>query len=172
MNPLHSAKTSEWHTPGELIEPARRVLGEIDLDPASSAEANARIGAAVFFSKATNGLTSPWPENCAVLLNPPSRRSGKFWRKLLDYREAGHLRHAVVIVYSIEQLATLQEPLALVHFPLVIARKRIAFLRPDGTRGDHPGHANAVAYVPGTVDRTELFFAEFGDLGVEVNRAA
>src|ERR1035437_2395258 len=41
---------NEWYTPSEYVELARRVLGEIDLDPASSDEAQTTIKAKVYFS--------------------------------------------------------------------------------------------------------------------------
>jgi endogenous inhibitor of DNA gyrase (YacG/DUF329 family) len=38
---LRTTETSDWYTPPDIIDKARRVLGGFDLDPASCAEANA-----------------------------------------------------------------------------------------------------------------------------------
>jgi hypothetical protein len=39
---------NEWYTPKQYIEAARKVLGEIDLDPATSEKAQETIGAKCF----------------------------------------------------------------------------------------------------------------------------
>jgi ParB family transcriptional regulator, chromosome partitioning protein len=57
------------YTPRHLIEAARQALGGIDLDPASSAEANAVVQAARYYTIADNGLAQPWRGR--VWLNPP-----------------------------------------------------------------------------------------------------
>lgn len=168
MNVKHSAKTSEWYTPTDIIKRARRVLGSFDLDPASTPDANKRVGAVNYFTEALDGLTCEWPSG-TVFLNPPSRKSGKFWAKLMEHRARLRLHDAIYVAYSLEHLATCQTPLAMAHFPLVIVRKRIAFLRSDGTTGDSPGHANAIVYVPGVFDRRLAFADAFGDLGALVN---
>lgn len=64
-----SAATHERYTPPELAKLARKVLGSIELDPASSAEANETIKAKRFYDKGTNGLAQPWAGR--VFLNPP-----------------------------------------------------------------------------------------------------
>jgi hypothetical protein len=65
----HSSKTSEHFTPPAVVEAARRVLGGIDLDPASCAEANATVGAFQFFASPADGLLKRWSGR--VFLNPP-----------------------------------------------------------------------------------------------------
>ena len=60
---------NEWFTPAEYIEPARKVLGVIDLDPASSKEANKVVKAKRFFDKDDNGLSRKWSGR--VWMNPP-----------------------------------------------------------------------------------------------------
>lgn len=61
----------EWYTPELYVEAARKVMGSIDVDPASSKEANKLIKAKRYYDEKTNGLDYPWPGN--VWLNPPYR---------------------------------------------------------------------------------------------------
>lgn len=50
----------EYHTPLKFIESARKVLGIIDLDPASNEIANENIKAIKIFTKKNSGLIQPW----------------------------------------------------------------------------------------------------------------
>lgn len=50
----------EWYTPVEYIELAVEVMGAIDCDPASCADANKVVGAEVFYSQDDDGLKQKW----------------------------------------------------------------------------------------------------------------
>ena len=60
---------NEGYTPPEYIEMARRVMGSIDLDPASNEYAQEVVKASVYYSENDNGLDKEWIGN--VWLNPP-----------------------------------------------------------------------------------------------------
>src|SRR6202035_1782424 len=62
-------KSNEWYTPSKYIEAARRVMGSIDLDPASCELANRTVQATRYYSEQDNGLLHSWHGN--VWLNPP-----------------------------------------------------------------------------------------------------
>lgn len=50
----------EYFTPPEIIAAARRMLGWIELDPASCPAANVTVRAGRFFTREDDGLAQPW----------------------------------------------------------------------------------------------------------------
>jgi phage N-6-adenine-methyltransferase len=73
----------EWYTPAEHIKRVRKVLGGIDLDPASNDQAQKIVRAKRFFTKADDALTQDWLGR--VWLNPPYSKGllAQFVDKLL-----------------------------------------------------------------------------------------
>ena len=59
----------EWYSPAELVEAARKVMGGIDLDPASCEKANEVVKATHWLGVEDDSLGSHWTGR--VWLNPP-----------------------------------------------------------------------------------------------------
>jgi hypothetical protein len=100
---LRTSASHEWHTPAEIVELARHVLGGIELDPASCEAANRVVRADHYYDEHMDGLTRPWSGR--VFLNPPyGRLAPSFARKF-----AGHYPHDVpraILVLANHHLST------------------------------------------------------------------
>lgn len=87
-NPRHMSESNEHYTPTEIVEASRAVLGDIDLDPASSVLANATVRARAFWTAEQNGYVTSWAGR--VFLNPPGGRSDNLERPVMSKcRETG-----------------------------------------------------------------------------------
>ncbi len=94
----HNSGNNEWYTPIKYIELVRKVLGAIDLDPASCEYANKTVGATKFFTSENDGLKKNW--HGRVFLNPPYGRKliGKFIDKLKTEFVQGHISECIVLI--------------------------------------------------------------------------
>ena len=91
---------NEWYTPAKYVELARKVLGSIDLDPASHPVAQQTVQAARFFTEADNGLAKPWRGR--VFCNPPYSKGliTPFVDKLLSEIASGNVREAILLTHN------------------------------------------------------------------------
>lgn len=170
MNIQHSSRSDEWFTPLPILVAAKKVLGPIELDPASNAIANARVGARYFFTKEMDGLSIDW--NCygAIFCNPPGGKTKNrsntelFWQKLIVTSD---FTHAIFLCFSLEAAQTTQRDGkgGVLRFPFCVPAKRLAFDASNGLPGPAPSHSNVIVYVPGTIDKRELFFSTFSEFG-------
>lgn len=111
-----------------MVEIARKLLGRIDLDPASSEEFNAIVRAMMIYTERDNGLAPEceWAGN--VFCNPPGGWVNEFWRKLIAGIMAKTIDKAFWVGFSVEQLCTLAgEDYHPLDFSTCILRKRLAF---------------------------------------------
>jgi phage N-6-adenine-methyltransferase len=85
------------YTPSEYVEAVRKVLGRIDLDPASDKQAQETVKAKKYFTEEDDGLKQEWHGN--VFLNPPYHRKliPQFIDKLIAELEAGHTKSAILL---------------------------------------------------------------------------
>lgn len=87
----------EWYTPDEHIERARRVLGTIDVDPASNDHAQKVVKATTYYTRDTDGLSQTWPGK--VWLNPPYQMPEikDFVSKLVEEYKTGNTTEAILL---------------------------------------------------------------------------
>lgn len=152
---------AEWYTPPHIIESARRVLGNIDLDPASCAVANANVKAAAFFTADDNGLRFPW--HGRVWLNMPfGGRDNEQWiGKLIHEYTAGRCMAALTIAFSSTDTKWCQ---MLLDYPVCFIRGRVAFIDSTDAGRDGPPKGALVAYLGPDVDRFTAVFSKLGSV--------
>jgi phage N-6-adenine-methyltransferase len=157
---------NEWWTPVEHIDRARRVLGGIDVDPASHIQAQERVRATQFFTKSDDGLKREWRGK--VWLNPPYAPPliEQFVDKLLLELSTGRATEAILLTDNSTDTAWAQKAARAASLTC-FTRGRIRFESP--TRGvAAPVQGQAFFYFGGYGDR---FAREFADVGVIYPRA-
>jgi ParB family chromosome partitioning protein len=135
-------------------------MGHIDVDPASCAVANIRVGARRFFSADDNGLVQEWLGN--VWMNPPYAQPhiAAFCTKLIAEFNAGRTRQACVLVNNATETQWFQTLLAGAAAVCFI-NGRVKFLDPAGNPGA-PLQGQAALYFGENVDAFGAHFSAFG----------
>lgn len=90
----------DWQTPDEYIEAARQVMGEIELDPASSDNAQQRIQAKRYHTGKDNGLIQHWSGK--VWINPPYGLLPEMIAKLVNHYASGDITEAILFTHTLE----------------------------------------------------------------------
>lgn len=167
---LQSSESNEWYTPARYVDAARRVMGGIDLDPASNPVANRVVMATHYFTIEDDGLAKTWAGR--VWLNPPYGRDGgesnqATWSaRLLDQYQAGNVAQAVLLVNAVTDRVWFQPLWA---FPICFTDHRIRFYDATGAGGS-PTHGNALVYLGANRDHFASVFSEFGPVVMSVIR--
>lgn len=88
---------NEWYTPSRYVDLARKVLGVIDVDPASNDYAQATVRAETFYTAETNGLDKEWRGK--VWMNPPysNPEIQQFTGKIIEEFQSGRCTEAIVL---------------------------------------------------------------------------
>ena len=157
------AVNHERYTPSQLVDAVRQVLGEIDLDPASSREANKVVRARSFFTVQSNGLKRQWRGR--VFLNPPFDDWPTWVTKLDRELASGRVREAVVVgPANISAFRPLLQRGALLWLP----NERPKYYDPHTDTLIDPPFGSLVGYVGRKRDR---FLAVFGREGLVLQAA-
>ena len=149
---------NEWYTPECYIESAKKVMGNIDLDPASSEIANQTVNANLFYSQEEDGLSKEWFGN--VWMNPPYSQPliFQFISKLI---ESKGVNQAIVLVNNGTE--TQWGQLLLSNSSAVcFHQSRIRFIDKYGNLGQAPLQGQMICYIGSEVNN---FINEFNQYG-------
>ena len=149
---------NEWYTPADIIEAARRMMGGIDLDPASSDIANHVVKAAKYYTAEMNGLDKAWWGN--VWLNPPYSADliEAFTQKAV--KESPNIRQMIILVNNATETKWFRA-LVGISSAICFPSSRVKFYLPDGKTGS-PLQGQALLYVGANPSE---FLAEFSAFG-------
>lgn len=152
---------NEWYTPPVFIEAAREVMGDIDLDPASSEVADRTVKATTFYSKDDNGLKLPWYGR--VWLNPPYAQPliQFFAEKVVAEYDADNIEQAVVLVNNATETKWFQV-MARTATAICFPTGRIKYLDATGTPANTPLQGQAFLYFGADNGRFMSVFEKFG----------
>lgn len=131
--PVAERDSNDWHTPAKYIAAVKSVMGGIDLDPFSSAQANETVQAARFFTADDDAFTADvsW-RAMRLFMNPPYGRGviDAAITRFLSAWAAREFQQAVVLVNNATEthwFQSLMQECAAVCF----TDHRIAFVSPD-----------------------------------------
>jgi len=163
----HASGENEWYTPVYLIEAARKTMGGIDCDPASSAVANKIVKAKRFYTTEDDGRSQDkWGER--VWMNPPYAQPlvDDFATSLVERVTRGEVTQACVLVNNATETAWFQRMLG-VASAVCFLSGRVRFIDADGEPSGAPLQGQAVVYVG---PKPTTFGVAFGAHGVTLYR--
>ena len=156
---LNNSGNDEWFTPSDIIEAARSVLGEIDLDPASCDVANKIVKAEKYYTIDDDGLTKEWKGR--VWMNPPysTGKISLFIEKLFESKDVSE-----AIVLTNNATETKWFGLFFKHATKIcFPSSRIRFLKDNSELGS-PLQGNAIIYFGSNGDKFSSVFKQFGTI--------
>jgi ParB family chromosome partitioning protein len=160
----HNSGENEWYTPAAYIEAARAVMGGIDTDPASCAQANATVKADKYYDSKADGLTKKW--HGRVFMNPPYAQPliANFARAVAAKFSNKEITEAIVLVNNATETEWFHEMIkhaSAVCFP----NGRIRFVNKEGKPGGAPLQGQAVLYFGSKIQKFISEFKSFGWIG-------
>lgn len=155
----------DWHTPAPYVDAARKVMGSIDLDPFSSVEANAVVGAKRILTAAEDALACDWasPKTRTCWMNPPYSRglSSKAVEKFIEQYDYGAFDQAVVLMNASTDTAWFHR-MSGVASALCLTRGRISFVGAGNKVASGNTKGQVFFYAGKNVDKFSKVFGEFG----------
>jgi ParB family chromosome partitioning protein len=151
----------EWYTPPAYIAAAKKVMGDIDLDPASSEKANKIVGAKRFLTAADNALTAKWEGR--VWMNPPYGQPliTQFSEAVVKKFTSHEIAEACILVNNATETAWFQglmKAASAICFP----KGRITFLDENHKSAGVPLQGQAVVYLGKNAEKFRKVFGKFG----------
>lgn len=125
----------EWITPPRILDVARRIMGDIDVDPATTQFANENfVKAAVYYTKHDDGLNRDNPWNGRVWMNPPYKTGLvlPFCQRFVTELCYGSMTQGMVVINNCTETRHVQLLLEEADV-LCLLNKRLSFLAADGS---------------------------------------
>jgi phage N-6-adenine-methyltransferase len=88
--------TDIWGTPKWVLDLARSVMGDIELDPCTQGSNSTQ--ATRFFTEKDNGLIQPWRDR--LWMNPPYNKPLPWIKRLVEFYQSGDVVSAIALVKS------------------------------------------------------------------------
>jgi phage N-6-adenine-methyltransferase len=156
---LSQSDQNDWRTPRKYLDAARAVMGGIDLDPASSLEANETVQAQELYTEADNGLDKPWKGR--VWLNPPYGGEARlFVERMIKEYQVGNVTTAMLLVNSHPtETKWFQQ---LFDYTVCFIAGRIDFGGPSRAVASTSTHGSAIVYLGKEIDKFRQEFSKFG----------
>ena len=167
----HNTGQPEWYTPLHILDAARKVLGEIELDPASSEVAQETVQARKYYTAEQDGLSQAWCGN--VWLNPPyaTGQVEKFTNKLIGHFSCGDIQEAILLVNNATDTKWFQEALKWCDGFCLIAG-RLKFLDERGDPSGAPLQGQAILYYGNHVGAFSAAYLGLGVIGYCITAGA
>lgn len=152
---------NEWYTPPAYIEAARKVMGSIDVDPASSELANKIVCATTFYTEKEDGRRRTWAGS--VWMNPPYAQPlvSDFCDLLVKKFWAKEVTQACVLINNATETGFFQQ-LANCCSAICLIKGRIKFLDEKGNPEGAPLQGQSLLYFGANYVRFAQVFAQFG----------
>lgn len=156
---------NEWYTPVKYLELARKIMGAIDLDPATSKFGQKLVQAAKFFTRKEDGLKQEW--HGRIWLNPPYSPPdiGNFVKKLIEEFHAGRMTQAILLTHNYTDTAWFQGA-ASAGQAICFTNGRVRFFDQDENEAS-PTQGQAFTYF-GDDAGVKRFADEFKEVGFVV----
>lgn len=162
----------EMYTPPYIIEAVRKVLGTIDLDPASCEKANETVKATNYFSLESEKqlgirtLDIQWnfwnqPDPVTAFMNHPyGRIENKLWtQKLIHEYNVGNVSQAICLVFAATSEAWFQP---LLDYPICFIAGRVKHLDANGKVLGSSTKGSCLVYLGQNLG---MFYSVMRDLG-------
>lgn len=155
-----------WFTPSYYIELSKMVLGNIDLDPFSSAAANKIVQATRFFDLETNAFKQQWFKKAGtVFMNPPYSRSliNLSVEVFIDNFRQKYISEAIVLVNNATETKWFQLLLQNTSSACFVS-KRISFVSVDGKNISGNTRGQVFFYFGSNCKRFKSVFSNIGTI--------
>ena len=150
----------ESYTPEQYLESARKVMGGIDLDPASNDMAQEDVQAGTYYTVEHDGLSKEWFGR--MWMNPPytARVINQFIDKAVKHFHAGEISQAIILTNNNTDTSWFHQG-AGASSAICFTAGRINFLKRDGSTSS-PTNGQSFFYLGDDVDKFKAEFSQYG----------